>query len=146
MPRMRPPRPPRLVREAGCWSTYSLTMPAGYTILAAAKGRYLSYYAGAHQVQVSQADLDVSLDGAPAQAVDEGVPINLGSSLVNNTGQTPIYSWTVTRSGQTIAPAGPPDLSFTPDDAGQYAVTLTVPAGSLTASDSATITVSEVGP
>src|SRR5207249_3101773 len=82
--------------------------------------------------------------GAPASS-PEGTAINLTSNV---TGTSPFtYSWTVMRDGISVASGAAASLSFTPDDNGTYAVTLTVTDKDGGAGSAATsIIVSNVAP
>jgi hypothetical protein len=55
----------------------------------------------------------------------EGVTVNLSSTVTNPVG-TPTYAWTVLKNGTNFATGNAVPFSFTPDDNGLYAVTLSV--------------------
>lgn len=95
----------------------------------------------------------VTIDGAPLTS-PEGTSIALTSTLTGAT--TPTYEWGVFKDGSSTAFAtgSAANFSFTPDDNGSYVVTMIVSdtdpsdpsGGSHTATDSETITVTNVPP
>ncbi|HEX7152518.1 MAG TPA: DNA/RNA non-specific endonuclease [Thermoanaerobaculia bacterium] len=78
---------------------------------------------------------------APA-VVSEGSAVTASASGDDVDGDTLSYSWTVTKNGAPYATSP----SFTPDDNGSYVVTVTVTDGTASASDSATVNVSNLAP
>src|SRR5204862_4808356 len=78
----------------------------------------------------------------------EGTSISLGSSVIDpGTADTFTYAWSVTQNGAPFAAGTESTFSFTPDDNGSYAVTLTVTDddGGV-GSDSRTIDVTNLAP
>ena len=77
-------------------------------------------------IPVGNADPVVEIVGAPASG-RVGDPILLSSSVTDpGFADTFNYFWSVSRNGAPFASGGTPNLSFTPDSSGVYAVTLTV--------------------
>ena len=74
---------------------------------------------------------------APALTGTEGTAVEFTSTVTGAT--TPTYEWTVTRDGSEFATGTTPDFSFTPDDNGNYVVTLEV-TDTETADDGTTTT------
>ena len=68
----------------------------------------------------------VAIDGAPASS-PEGTPIVLTSTVTDpGPNDNLAYAWTVTKNGAGLIAATTPGLTFTPDDNGAYAVSLSV--------------------
>lgn len=86
-----------------------------------------------------------SITGATTTS-NEGAEISLGSSILNFPTGTPVYAWTVTKSGNTVASGSGSTFDFTPIDNGSYVVSLTVTVGEWSATDSRSITVLNVDP
>src|SRR5439155_14392771 len=108
---------------------------ADYVISVAALGvEDHSLGSGSATIRVANVAPTFSITGAPAGLVDEGTPINLGSTTPFDPGTVDtaagfVYRWTVIKDGDTLHPfakASTPGLSFTPDDHGNYDVTLAV--------------------
>ncbi|MCA9036772.1 MAG: DNRLRE domain-containing protein, partial [Planctomycetaceae bacterium] len=77
-------------------------------------------------VSVRNVAPQVSIIDIPAQ-MPEGTPITLNSSVVDpGSSDVLTYAWTVTRNGVVYAQGTESALTFTPDDDGQYEVSLTV--------------------
>jgi Ca2+-binding RTX toxin-like protein len=89
----------------------------------------------------------VTIHNAPTTS-PEGTAISLTSTAGNAAGTyTPLtYAWTVTKNGLSYAVGNTSDFSFTPDDNGIYVVTLTVDGDGGVATDTKTITVTNVAP
>ncbi len=86
--------------------------------------------------------LTASLTGAPTNSA-EGTAIVLGSD-VSRVSAT--LAWAVTKNGNAFATGDGATFSFTPDDNGSYVVTLTATDDGETATDSETITITNVNP
>jgi hypothetical protein len=81
------------------------------------------------QVTVNNVAPVVTILGAPESPVeDEQVTL---TSIVTDPGSTDVqtYAWTVTRDAVMVATGNEPGLSFTPEGAGDYVVTLLVNDG-----------------
>ena len=90
----------------------------------------------------------ISVNDAPvvSVAVDpaafEGSAVAATATASDLDGDSLSYAWTVTKNGAPFASSP----AFTPDDNGTYVVTVVVSDGTSTASDSKTVTVSNVAP
>jgi len=84
----------------------------------------------------------VAINGAPSTS-PEGTPIALTSTVTVSGGS---YAWTVTKNASSFTSGTASNLTFTPDDNGTYVVTLIVTISGQTASDSKTISVTNVAP
>ena len=81
---------------------------------------------GQAAVEILNAEPTVVISGALATGL-EGATINLTSTATDpGTNDTHTYAWSVTKDGSPFASGTNPTLSFTPDDNGDYVVTLTV--------------------
>jgi fibronectin-binding autotransporter adhesin len=94
-----------------------------------------------------------TITGAPASGhSSEGTAISLGSTVSDpssvDTAAGLTYAWTVTRNGAAYASGTAANFSFTPNDNGNYVVTLTGTDkdGGVSQAASATITVDNVAP
>jgi ELWxxDGT repeat protein len=68
----------------------------------------------------------IGLDGLPASSI-VGVPLEVtGSVHAPDASATYTFAWSVTKDGSDFASGSGSDFTFTPDEAGTYAVTLTV--------------------
>lgn len=100
------------------------------------------------QIQVQNVAPTVAISGAPSTG-PEGTAINLASTVSDPGGEDDVasYAWQVTKDGAGYASGSEPAFSFTPDDNGTYAVTLTVAdRDGASGSSSATISVTNVSP
>lgn len=98
-------------------------------------------------VSVINVDPNATIIGAPTNS-PEGTPIALTSSVSDaGSADTQTYAWTVTKNGSAYASASTEGFSFTPDDNGDYVVTLVVTDddGGI-GTDSKTIDVTNVNP
>ena len=77
----------------------------------------------------------------------EGSAISAAVNASDVDGDTLTYAWTITKNGSPFANGAVVPFTFTPDDDGAYAVSVTVsdPAGA-TATDTKTVSVSNVAP
>ena len=100
------------------------------------------------QVEVHNLAPSVAIGNAP-ETSPEGTLLVLTSQVTDpGSLDTFTYSWSVTKDGSAYLTATTADLSLTPDDAGNYVVSLTVTDDDGGVADAApvTITVSEVAP
>ena len=79
---------------------------------------------------------------AVAASASEGSVVAATAAAADVDGDALSYAWTVTKNGAPFASSP----NFTPDDDGTYVVTVVVSDGSSTATDSKTVTVSNVAP
>jgi PKD repeat protein len=101
-------------------------------------------------ISVTNVAPSVTVNGAPANGV-VGVAINLSSSVSDPSSADTlagfIYAWSVTRNGSFVTSGTTSSLSFTPNAAGSYVVTLTVTdQGQASGMDSRTVNVVDVPP
>jgi Big-like domain-containing protein/hemolysin type calcium-binding protein len=97
-------------------------------------------------------ELTAAIDGVPSDPIPEGTPITLTANVVDPCAGDATNAWSVTKDGNPFTlPAGTitngATFTFTPDDNGNFAVSLTVTDGDDTATaTSATIGVTNVAP
>jgi len=97
-----------------------------------------SLVAGSQAIVVQNVAPVASITGAPASG-PEGTAINLGSTVVDpGVNDTLTYAWSVTKDGNPFTTGNNGTFSFTPDDEGEYVVTLTVTDNDGAASEPAT--------
>jgi DNA/RNA endonuclease G (NUC1) len=77
-----------------------------------------------------------------AASANEGTAVAATASASDADGDTLTYAWTVTKNGAPFATTP----GFTPDDDGTYVVTVVVSDGTATATDSKSVSVSNVAP
>ena len=89
----------------------------------------------------------VSITGTPSSAA-EGTPITLGADIYDPGEEgTFTYAWSVTQDGASCASGTASGFTFTPEQAGEYQVSLTVTDGNCTSSTGTTLVeVQEVPP
>jgi PKD repeat protein len=90
----------------------------------------------------------VAIGGAPADSIVEGTPVHL-TSTVTDPGMADArnYAWTVYRGEDLVKSGSGATLDFTPDDDGEYVVTLTATDGDGgTGAATTTITVTNAAP
>ena len=78
-------------------------------------------------LDVTEAPLSVQIKGTPATS-PEGSAVSLSVIIANPGTATFTYAWSVTKNGDPYQTGSSPTFSFTPDDNGNFAVTLTVSA------------------
>jgi Ca2+-binding RTX toxin-like protein len=86
---------------------------------------------------------------APAGPFPEGGAVNLTSTVTDQMGTTPSFSWTVLKNGSSFATGTTTDgaFSFTPDDNGAYVVKMSVTDDlNTTAATDVSLTVDNVAP
>ncbi|HEX6085767.1 MAG TPA: DNA/RNA non-specific endonuclease [Thermoanaerobaculia bacterium] len=93
-------------------------------------------------VNVASVNDAPSVSIAVAATASEGSAVVASATAADVDGDTLSYAWTVTKNGAPFASTP----GFTPDDNGTYVVTAVVSDGSSTATDSQTVTVSNVAP
>ena len=80
-------------------------------------------------VAIEVKGLDVTIQNAPPGNVLEGMPVNLTATVNPPTAAT--FTWNVTKNGSFFTAGIGANFMFTPDDDGDYQVSVTATAGSL---------------
>jgi uncharacterized delta-60 repeat protein len=100
-------------------------------------------------IAVGNVNPTATINGAPTSSL-EGTPITLTSTVTDpGSADTHTYAWSVTKDGFAFDAGTSSTFTFTPDDDGNYVVTLRVTdddGGVANAADPGTITVTNVDP
>ncbi|MCC6580437.1 MAG: PKD domain-containing protein, partial [Phycisphaeraceae bacterium] len=119
-----------------------------YNVTATATNEDGSYPAPAFPVEVNQLVGDIAITGNPGP-IDEGTFVELIADLGTNAPAVVTYAWSIRRNGVAYAPGvalDGPTLAFTPDDNGNYEITLTTMLDGLGERDAISFQVGNVEP
>jgi PKD repeat protein len=134
----------------GAGSNFSFTPDdnASYVVTITATDDDGDSTSASHTITVTNANPAPSIAGAPVGTIAEGTAVNLSASATDaGSNDTSTYAWSVTKNGDAFDSGVGANYSFTPDDNGEYIVTLTATdndGGS--ASTTATINVTNANP